>query len=78
MALNAKDLEELLRRCAPFPWTATMNEDQSWDILDAVKNLRRKVEDIPVKNNYDRRLMALAPELAFEVLRLRKIIADGS
>jgi hypothetical protein len=73
MAINQKTLEDLLRRCSSFPWKLTMGDDEKWCILNSKEDLKRKVAfHLSGSNNYDKRLMAMAPELALELLKRMK------
>lgn len=74
MDLSDKHLEELLRRCTEWPWVVSMRDNEEWEIRSEKGRLvcRKVPEDVI---NIDRRLMGLAPILAFEVLMLRKKLA---
>lgn len=72
--MSSGDLLQLLARCSKFPWTLTLTDDDKWVLMNAFKDLKRPVVDGFPKgmSTYDRRLIALAPLLAMEVLRLRR------
>lgn len=71
MAISNGEIEQLLKRCSLFPWTLTMDDKGSWALVGP--NGGKVAPELPAPmSNYDRRLMAIAPELAIEVLRLRR------
>lgn len=74
-----KVLEDLLRRCTPWPWTITLKDNGDWAMLPNSESYHSYVCDkLPEINNYDRRLWGMAPALAAEVLYLRKLLAEKS
>lgn len=73
MKLDNRHIEDLLRRCSAFPWGITMREDGIWEMRASDRgNTDFVCAELPDINNYDRRLWALSPMLALEVLQLRR------
>ncbi len=77
--LTVKQLEDLLRKCTPWPWGVSMKDNGEWMMVtacpDTYKSYVCPILPEPM-NNWDRRLWALAPTLAAEVLYLRKKLAE--
>lgn len=67
------ELEEILRYCSRGPWALSSTEKLDFYIHERYTLPLRKVVEFPYGvSGYDMRLMALAPELALELLALRK------
>lgn len=73
-------LEEILRHATRGPWGLASTEKNDFYIYKiGSEPIRKVVEQFPYgTNGYDMRLMALAYELALEVLSLRKQVRDGA
>lgn len=67
-----KEILNVLMNSTRGPWKERQHEDGHWQIVQTTKE-ERTVCGAMTKhmNNYDRRLMAWASALAWEVLRLR-------
>lgn len=79
MTTPTRVLEDLLRRCTLWPWSVALNnESEKWQMFANPDGYKQYVaSELPAgMSNYDMRLWAMAPELAKEVLALRKALVD--
>lgn len=68
-----KELMTVLFNSTRGPWKDKKRDDDLWEISQTNEKVNRIVAlfATPYMNNYDRRLIALAPVLAWEVAHLR-------
>lgn len=72
MKINDRELVEILSKATRGPWLVASNEDHKFYIAQKDSSpIRYIIRELPKMNNYDMRLMALARELAEEVLENR-------
>lgn len=71
-------LRDILIHCSQMPWGLSSDEKNNFYLFERdTLPLRKVVQEFPYgTKGYDMRLMALAPELALEVLQLRKEVRD--
>lgn len=77
MTLNANTIRELLDQATPGPWK---HDPEVGEILGAYyeKNGMGYIPSVGYADDYNADLIALAPELAKEVIRMREALHDLS